>query len=230
MIVYPFNFKINDVKTLINENQIDLSPYRITGLCGPIGSGKSTFIRLLVDYTYRDLKIFSSYGFSAYLSQDLTRLFTGNTVNSLIALYQDDRFEVGRYFQIDNFERYMQLLDFPGKDRYNEYLTDFSEGERQRLAIALTAGSSAGTAVFDEPTTALNNKYRQRFYTIVKEISHNSRIFIISHRINDILALCDSIIWFKGLHIVKAGPIESMIKFPELVNHYFNVKRMKKES
>jgi len=225
--VYPFTFSINDSKYLVNEKTLDLSPYRITGICGPIGSGKSTFIKLLVDYTYRDLKIFSSYGFSAYLSQDLTRLFTGNTVNSLISLYQDDRFEVGRHFQKESFKRYLNTLEFPQQERYDEYLTDFSEGERQRLAIALTAATSAETAVFDEPTTALNNEYRQRFYSIVKEISHNTRVFIISHRINDIISLCDSVLWFNRLKITEAGPLEYMIRYPELVRHYLNVKMLK---
>jgi len=227
MIVHPFTFRINDDKSLLNEKTIDLNPYRITGLCGPIGSGKSSFIRLLVDYNYRDLNIFSSYGFSAYLSQDLTRLFTGNTVNSLISLYQDDRFEVGRHFRKKRFERYLDLLKFPGQERYHEYLTDFSEGERQRLAIALTAATSAETAVFDEPTTALNREYRKRFYSIINELSPNTRIFIISHRINDILAVCDSVIWFNKLKIAAAGPLEHMIRYPELVRLYLDVERLK---
>lgn len=227
MIIHPFNFKINDNKSLVNENNIDLSSFRITGLCGPVGSGKSTFIRLLVDYMFRDLKIFSSYGFSAYLSQDLTRLFTGNTVNSLISLYQDKRFEVGRHFHKDKFEGYMNTLEFPEPYRYDEYLTDFSEGERQRLAIALTAATSAEKAVFDEPTTALNNKYRQRFYLIIKELSEYTRVFIISHRINDILAVCDSVIWFNKLKIIETGPIDDMIRYPELVKHYLKVETLK---
>ncbi|MDK2976398.1 MAG: ATP-binding cassette, subfamily bacterial [Candidatus Marinimicrobia bacterium] len=216
MIINPFTYSICDGKTLVNNQTIDLGPYRITGLCGPMGSGKSTFIKLLVDYRFKELGIFSSYGFSAYLSQDLTRLFTGNTVQSIINMYRDARFEVGRHFQEKAFDYYLKLFDFPGELRPEDFLTDFSEGERQRLAIALTAATTAKTAVYDEPTTALNQKFRHLFYDMIHQQAAQSRIFIISHRITDILATCDSIIYFKNLQIQGYGSLGDMIKTPEM--------------
>ncbi|MGC9513513.1 MAG: ATP-binding cassette domain-containing protein [Fidelibacterota bacterium] len=216
MIIRPFTYSICEGKTLINDQRMDLGPFRITGLCGPIGSGKSTFIKLLVDYRFKELDIFSSYGFSAYLSQDLTRLFTGNTVQSIIDMYRDERFEVGRHFQEQVFDHYLKLFEFPRESRQEDFLTDFSEGERQRLAIALTAATTAETAVYDEPTTALNQKFRHLFYATIRQQAARSRIFIISHRITDILATCDSVIYFKDLQIQGYGSLGDMIKTPEM--------------
>ena len=216
MIIQPFKYTICEGKILINEKTVDLSPYRVTGLCGPMGSGKSTCVKLLVDYRFKGLNIFSTYGFSAYLSLDLTRLFTGNTVQSIIDMYKDTRFEVGRHFQESAFNHYLNLFEFPGDLRREDYLTDFSEGERQRLAIALTAATTAETAVYDEPTTALNQKYRQQFYSIISQQAARSRIFIISHRITDILATCDSVIYFKDLHIHSHGSLRDMIRTREI--------------
>lgn len=220
MIIFPFTFPVSDQKVLINDKTIDLSPWRVTGLCGPLGSGKSTFIKLLVDYQYKDLNIFSSYGFSAYLSQDLTRLFTGNTVQSVTDMYRDKRFEVGQHFQEDLFHQVIRTMDFPFESRREEYLTNFSEGEKQRLAIALTLATSAKTAVYDEPTTALNTRYRHQFYSLVRKQSEHSRIFIISHRINDILAVCDSMIWFDSLRVQDYGPLADMIR-KEIIRRYY---------
>ncbi len=220
MIIFPFTFPVSDQKVLINDKTIDLSPWRVTGLCGPLGSGKSTFIKLLVDYQYKDLNIFSSYGFSAYLSQDLTRLFTGNTVQSVTDMYRDKRFEVGQHFQEDLFHQVIRTMDFPFESRREEYLTNFSEGEKQRLAIALTLATSAKTAVYDEPTTALNTRYRHQFYSLVRKQSEHSRIFIISHRINDILAVCDSMIWFDSLRVQDYGPLADMIR-KEIIWRYY---------
>ncbi|MDD3806572.1 MAG: ATP-binding cassette domain-containing protein [Candidatus Marinimicrobia bacterium] len=224
MIIQPFTYPICEKKTLINKNIINLTPYCVTGICGPVGSGKSTFIKLLVDYKYRHLNIFSNYGFSAYLSQDLTRLFTGNTVKSIVDMYRDSRYEVGRHFQEKDFFRYIAMFDFPFESRKDDFLTDFSEGERQRLAIALTAATVAQTAVYDEPTTALNARYRECFYKIVKQQAQNTRIFIISHRISDLLATCDSLILFKDLHIQSFGDIRSMVQTLEIqkmIHFYF---------
>lgn len=216
MIIKPFTYSICEGKILINDQTMDLRPFRITGLCGPMGSGKSTFVKLLVDYRFKELDIFSSYGFSAYLSQDLTRLFTGNTVQSIIDMYRDKRFEVGRHFQEEAFDHYLKLFEFPGESRQEDFLTDFSEGERQRLAIALTAATTAETAVYDEPTTALNQKFRHLFYTTIRQQAARSRIFIISHRITDILATCDSVIYFKNLQIQSYGSLGNMMRTPEM--------------
>jgi ABC-type multidrug transport system ATPase subunit len=224
MIIYPFTYTINDKKKLVNQNHIDLSHFHITGLCGPIGSGKSTFIKLLVDYQYRNLNFFSTYEFSAYLSQDLTRLFTGNTVRSVTDMYRDTRFEVGKHFREDTFRHAIKLLGFPFESRQDEYLTDFSEGEKQRLAIALTTATTAETAVYDEPTTALNTYYRHVFYTLIREQAKHSRIFIISHRINDILAVCDSLIWFENVEVLMYGPLGNMIREKRIKQYFPQLK------
>ncbi|MCK4814016.1 MAG: hypothetical protein KAT14_08780, partial [Candidatus Marinimicrobia bacterium] len=73
MKILPFTYRISSEKTLLNDQEIDLSASECIGIIGPVGSGKSQFIKLLADYQLHDVGAFSEYPFCAYLSQDLTR-------------------------------------------------------------------------------------------------------------------------------------------------------------
>ena len=96
MKILPFKYEINSQKIFKNEKIIDISDYSCIGVIGKIGSGKSTLIKLLVDYELQNVGAFDSYDFSAYLSQDLSRLFIGNTLETIINLYENkDR--IGEY-------------------------------------------------------------------------------------------------------------------------------------
>jgi len=169
MKILPFKYEINSQKIFKNEKIIDISAYSCIGIIGKIGSGKSTLIKLLVDYELQNVGAFDSYDFSAYLSQDLSRLFIGNTLETIINLYENKSYEIGKYFDKVLFLKYIEKLELNINNKYNRRLIDFSVGEAQRIAIALTSAIVSKIVVYDESTTALNNHYLNIFYSIVND-------------------------------------------------------------
>ena len=220
MKILPFKYKINKSKTFINEKIIDVSTYSCIGIIGKIGSGKSTLIKLLVDYELQDVGAFDNYDFSAYLSQDLTRLFIGNTLGTIISLYENKNYEIGKHFDKELFLEYIGKLELKINDKYNKRLIDFSIGEAQRIAIALTSATVSKIVVFDEPTTALNNHYLNIFYSIINEIKKRSKIFIISHNILDIVKTSDYILWIDELQIKDDFFIKQIIGKDKIMSYF----------
>lgn len=220
MKILPFKYKINSQKIFKNEKIIDISDYSCIGVIGKIGSGKSTLIKLLVDYELQNVGAFDSYDFSAYLSQDLSRLFIGNTLGTIINLYENKSYEIGKHFDKVLFLKYIEKLELNIKNKYNRRLIDFSVGEAQRIAIALTSAIVSKIVVYDEPTTALNNHYLNIFYSIVNEIKKRSKIFIISHNFLDVIKTSEYILWIDELQIKDEFCIKEVIGKDKIMSYF----------
>jgi ABC-type multidrug transport system ATPase subunit len=220
MKILPFIFPISPDKTLINSVEIDLSASKCTAMMGAVGSGKSLMIKLLADSHLHKIGAYSDYPFCAYLSQDLTRLFTGNTMQSILDIYKDRRYMVGQHFDMDLFNAYAKQLEIEGLVVNNRRLTHYSEGERQRLGICLAAAVKAPVTIMDEPTTALNIEHRNSLFKIIDEIKERSRVFIISHRLLDCLSTADHIIRMEDLQVIEHFPIEQIIEKEHILNYY----------
>ncbi|MCF7832100.1 MAG: ATP-binding cassette domain-containing protein [Candidatus Marinimicrobia bacterium] len=220
MKILPFIYNISDTKELVNALEIDLSASSCTAIMGPVGSGKSLLIKLLSDSHLREINAFSEYPFCAYLSQDLTRLFTGNTPDSILELYKDKRYTVGQHFDPALFNHYAKKLEIDELMSKNRRLAHYSEGERQRLGLCLAAAVKAPVTILDEPTTALNMAYRQSMYELINEIRKRSRVFIISHRLLDCIAVADHVIRMENLTIAEHFPVEQIIEKDHILNYY----------
>ncbi len=223
MKLNPFTYRIAEGKTLVNERETDLGPYSCIALMGAVGSGKSQLIKLLADSQLRGAGAFSEYPFCAYLSQDLTRLFTGNTPEGIIGLYRDPRYTVGKHFDPRLFEAYAEKLGIAALIGENRRLAHYSEGERQRLGISLAAAVRAPVTILDEPSTALDMPCRRELFSIVKEIRRRSKVFIISHRLLDALAVADYMLWMEDLRIRDRFPLEDIVKKPHILSCYSGV-------
>lgn len=220
MIIHPFTFKISDNKELVNSVERDLQAYSRIGIVGKVGSGKSLLIKLLADYRLHSSGAFSPTPFCAYLSQDVTRLFTGNTPGSILKMYQDERHQVGRHFNTAAFETFCKHLDIQQLMEDDRRLAHYSEGEKQRLGICLALAVDASVCILDEPTTALNRQHRDMVFKLVKERSAKTKILIISHRILDIMETCEAIIYMNNCQLQNLIPLEEIID-NEPIKEYF---------
>lgn len=220
MIIHPFTYKISEYQDLVNPIERNLQDYSRIGICGRVGSGKSMLIKLLADYRLHSSGAFSPTPFCAYLSQDVTRLFTGNTPGSILKMYQDRRHEVGRHFNTEAFDafcRYMEIQQLMEDDRR---LAHYSEGEKQRLGICLALAVDASVCILDEPTTALNRRHRDVFFKLVNERPAETKTFIISHRNLDIMETCQALIYMDKCRLQNLLPIEEIID-NDIIKHYF---------
>lgn len=220
MKILPFHYRITEDKILQNAAAIDLHDRRCIGILGPVGSGKSILIKLLADKALHNAGAFSEYPFCAYLSQDLTRLFTGNTPQSILELYADKRYTVGEHFDrclFDDYARRMRIESLIGEKRR---LASYSEGERQRLGICLAAAVKAPICIFDEATTALDIESRFELFRMMEEIQVRTRIFMISHRLADCLYVCDYMIHMEGLKIREHYPLQEIVEKKDILSYY----------
>lgn len=205
------SFKFN---CTINENQL-------TALVGRSGSGKTTFIRLLLGMlTPSDGEIINTiagkndlYPFT-YIPQNIYLFHESLRYNLLYGIRRNvSDEEIKHALEVASCNFVDQL-----KDGYDTIVCrqNLSGGQAQRLLIARSVLMGSKILVFDEPTSSLDFRTEQDIMQYIYKL--NTTRIIIAHKINTIKN-ADRIIVFDDGQIVGIGNHESLQNNP----HYLTL-------
>jgi ABC-type multidrug transport system fused ATPase/permease subunit len=86
---------------------------------------------------------------------------------------------------------------------------NFSEGQKQRLAIARALVKDPDIVVLDEPTSALDSQTEASIFAVLPELLRGKTLFIIAHRLSTIQK-SDRILCFNDQGLVGAGSHEEL--------------------
>jgi simple sugar transport system ATP-binding protein len=82
-----------------------------------------------------------------------------------------------------------------------------SGGQRQAVAIGRSAGFEATVVIMDEPTAALAVKEVGKVLDLIQGLKdHDVSVILISHRLQDIFAVCDRIMVLRQGQVVGNTP------------------------
>lgn len=182
----------------------------ITCLLGASGSGKSTLLNLLAgfDREYsgkilvngQDLSELSEEALAEYRKYTIGFVFQeyhllkGYTVleNILIAA------ELACQDKYQNREWALSMLRRLGiEEKAEEKVETLSGGQKQRVAIARALAGNPQMILADEPTGALDRKNADEIMNIIKEISRDRLVLVITHD-HKICDYADEIISIEG--------------------------------
>lgn len=90
-------------------------------------------------------------------------------------------------------------------DKLNSKVSSLSGGMIRRLGIAQSLLGNPKIIIFDEPTAGLDPEERLRFKNIVSEISKNTIVIISTHIVEDIEAICDTIVIMNKGKLITSG-------------------------
>jgi ribose transport system ATP-binding protein len=84
-------------------------------------------------------------------------------------------------------------------------------GEQQLVEIAKGVSTDASVFIFDEPSAPLNRTEVDKLETLVKTLGAQGKlVFYISHRLDEIFRLCDTVTVLKDGQLVATEPIEAL--------------------
>lgn len=95
--------------------------------------------------------------------------------------------------------------------------TTLSGGEKRRVAIARALASRPNLLILDEPMTGLDPKARMEILPYIKRLNREDAVpvLIITHHLEDMIAVADHAMLMGGGRIVAAGSLEDVIREPE---------------
>lgn len=84
-------------------------------------------------------------------------------------------------------------------------------GQQQLVEIAKGVSTDATIFIFDEPTAPLNRAEVSKLETLLKALKAQGKlVFYISHRLDEIFRLCDTVTVLKDGKLVSTEPIEAL--------------------
>jgi ribose transport system ATP-binding protein len=196
---------------VLRDVSIELRPGRVHALLGENGAGKSTLINLLSGalrpdggHIEVDGKQVSSFGPSdaraagiAVVQQELS--LTGSlSIAENVGIGDFPR----RYGFVDYralAERARAALDLVGLDEpLDRPVAELSLGRRQMVEIAKALYRRPRVLILDEPTSSLSATEAGTLAALVARLSGEGlAILYISHRLNEVMAICDHVTVLK---------------------------------
>lgn len=205
---------------VLEDVSLSLASGEVRCLAGENGSGKSTLIKVLSGVVSADAGTVSIHGRSggdakaaiasglSVIYQDFSlfpNLTVWENIGFLAAVTSGDRLHrrgKRRALAIETLKRMQVEID---PDMPVERLPVAS---KQLVAIARALANDARIIVMDEPTTALTRSEVARLLDIVAALKAQGVAFLfVSHKIEEVFAVCDTVTVLRDGHVVAQGPI-----------------------
>jgi len=200
----------------LKDISLDVKEGEIFGIIGQSGAGKSTLIRCInmleaptsgsVIVNGTDLTTLSKSDLRK-ARKDIGMIFQHFNLLSSRTVYDNVAFplELQGLSKVEIKERITPILDIVGlSDRVNNYPSQLSGGQMQRVAIAGVVALRPDILILDEATSMLDPEGRLELIKIVQKIrkDHQMTVISITHDLDEV-AMSDRIL------VMKKGEIES---------------------
>lgn len=177
----------------ILDISFDLGESGFVFVVGKSGSGKSTLLNLIGDIDTptsgdiivngKNIKDFSEKDKNLYKSHYCGFIFQDYKLINELNVYENILLSLEINNDLENADsRIKTLLEKLGLKGYeNKNINELSGGEKQRVSIARSLIKNPKIILCDEPTGNLDKKTSTQILDLLKEISKNCLVFIVSH-------------------------------------------------
>ncbi|MBI4558504.1 MAG: ABC transporter ATP-binding protein [Candidatus Hydrogenedentes bacterium] len=204
----------------VNDLTLNVERGEVTGLLGPNGAGKSTTLLMLLGLvrpTSGAIRIFGK-----ELNRDFLQI-----IERVGAVLEKPSFYdfltarenlrllaklAGLEMTLDRFLDRVGLLSVAHKK-----VGTFSQGMRQRLALAQAMLAEPELLVLDEPTTALDPEGIHETLDLLRQLADESRVTVLisSHRLDEVETVCDRVAVLNQGRLVACEKVETLLSYDE---------------
>lgn len=200
---------------VVKNLDVSVSCGEVFGLLGANGAGKSTTMECILGTKKLDSGTVSILGMNPHTERK--KLFERVGVQFQEANYQDkitlEELCQETYCLYKRPADYKVLLkQFGLESKTKNMVKELSGGQKQRLFIILALISNPDVIFLDELTTGLDPKARRSVWSSLLELKKKGlTIFLTSHFMDEVEALCDRIGILKNGSLIFSGTVQEAI-------------------
>ena len=187
----------------------------IVGFLGPNGAGKSTLMKILTTYLTADEGSAKVNGFDVSSQQKEVQLSIGYLPEHN-PLYLDLYVREYLSFNAEVYgvakSRIEEVIVLTGlSSESHKKIGALSKGYRQRVGLATALLHHPDVLILDEPTTGLDPNQLVEIRAIIKNIGKDKTVFLSTHIMQEVEAICDRVIIIDKGKIVADKQLEKLI-------------------
>jgi sodium transport system ATP-binding protein len=205
--------------TAVSGVDISAPDGAVTGLLGPNGAGKTTTLRMLYAVMRPDQGTIAIDGVDGVASPQEAQARLGVLPDGFGLYPRLTAREHIRYFgelhgitggRLETrMQELIDLLDM--KAIANRRTSGFSHGERTKVAFARALVHDPQNILLDEPTNGLDVMSTRAVRDIVRRLRQHGRcVLFSSHVMQEVSALCDSVIVIASGRVVASGTPDAL--------------------
>lgn len=217
------SFAYEEGKPVLNNVSLTALPGQTVALVGPTGAGKTTIISLLsrfydvnegtitVDgHDIRDIQQDSLRRQLGIVLQD-TYLFTGTVMDNIRygRLEATDE-EVMEAAKLANADQFIKRLPQGYNTHVSEQGNNFSQGQRQLIAIARAVLADPAILILDEATSSVDTRTEMHIQEALLRLMEGRTAFVIAHRLSTIRS-ADQVLVVNDHQIAERGTHDELL-------------------
>ena len=208
--------KIYGSQKALNDVSFEAEHGKVTGFLGPNGAGKSTTMKIAtgyisatsgrvivdgVDVSSDALKVKKSTG---YLPEH-NPLYLDMYVKEYLGFVAD------AYGVKNKKGKVEEMIDLCGLQvEKSKKIRALSKGYRQRVGLAQSLIHDPSVLILDEPTSGLDPNQLVEIREVIKNVSQEKTVILSSHIMQEVEALCDSVVIINKGEIVANDQVANL--------------------
>jgi branched-chain amino acid transport system ATP-binding protein len=231
--------------TALDGVSLTAAPRQVTGIIGPNGAGKTTLLNAACGFVRPDAGelVFDGTGLARLRPHRLAArgiartlqglgLFSGLTVLENVMVGADRHARAGFWTALLGLprsdaderrlrERAREALDRVGAaDLAGRMPDELAYGLRKRVAFARALAARPRLLLLDEPASGLSEQELAELGTLISDVAADACVVVVEHRIDLMMATCDTIVVLDFGKVIAAGPPGEVLTDPAVTTAY----------
>lgn len=189
-------------KAVISDISLNFGDVGLNMIVGKSGCGKTTLLNMIgtmdqdyigsIVYNGVELTTLSYDKICEFRNYELSYIFQINSLFEDLTVRQNIEMALNLQGKTTNIDEILDKVGLSGfENRKIKYL---SGGEKQRVSIARAIAKDCKVILADEPTSALDTKNSHRIFELLKEISKDKLVIVVTHDVKKARLYADRII------------------------------------
>ncbi|XP_052022567.1 ATP-binding cassette sub-family C member 12 isoform X4 [Apodemus sylvaticus] len=203
--------KSGSPKSVLHNISFVVRKGKVLGICGNVGSGKSSLISALLGQMQLQKGVVAVNGPLAYVSQQAW-IFHGNVRENILfgEKYNHQRYQ--HTVHVCGLQKDLNSLPYGDLTEIGERGVNLSGGQRQRISLARAVYANRQLYLLDDPLSAVDAHVGKHvFEECIKKTLKGKTVVLVTHQLQ-FLESCDEVILLEDGEICEKGTHKELME------------------